>query len=198
MTCVMMAASLTACSANGEQKQEQQIKNDVAVTELTAAVAQELGENYWPQQKVESADIAEMYGLNLDNIEEVVAEVPMMSVNADLLLIAKAKDGKVEEVKKEVEAFRQSQVDATMQYPMNVEKIAASSVQVVGNYVVYVQLGGDAAQLETEEEIRAACEEDNKKAMEVIEQKLQAQKRKKVAPRWEATFFFASSFVGYY
>lgn len=61
-----------------------------------------------------------------------------------------------------------------MQYPMNVEKIAASSVQVVGNYVVYVQLGGDAAQLETEEEIRAACEEDNKKAMEVIEQKLQA------------------------
>lgn len=174
MTCVMMAASLTACSANGEQKQEQQIKNDVAVTELTAAVAQELGENYWPQQKVESADIAEMYGLNLDNIEEVVAEVPMMSVNADLLLIAKAKDGKVEEVKKEVEAFRQSQVDATMQYPMNVEKIAASSVQVVGNYVVYVQLGGDAAQLETEEEIRAACEEDNKKAMEVIEQKLQA------------------------
>lgn len=172
MTCVMMAASLTACSAKEEEKQ--QIKNDVAVTELTAAVAQELGENYWPTQKMESGDIAEMFGLNLDNIEEVVAEVPMISTNADLLLIAKAKDGKVEEVKKEVEALRQSKVDDTMQYPMNVEKIAASSVQVVGNYVVYVQLGGDAVQLETEDEMRAACEEENKKAMAVIEQKLQA------------------------
>ncbi|MDO5521709.1 MAG: DUF4358 domain-containing protein [bacterium] len=175
MACVMIMGSLVACGEKKEEAKENTVKNDVKVEALTAAVKEELGENYWPTKQLTESEAADLYQLTLDNAEEVIAEVPMMATNADMILIVKAKEGKVEDVKKEVEALRQSKVDDTMQYPMNIQKIAASSVNVVGNYVCYVQLGGSAADLETDEEIRTGCEADNKKAMEVIENQLKSE-----------------------
>ncbi|MDO5294230.1 MAG: DUF4358 domain-containing protein [bacterium] len=175
MACVMIMGSLVACGEKKEETKESTVKNDVKVETLTAAVAEKLGENYWPTDKITGSDAADLYQLTLDNAEEILAEVPKMAMNADMLLIVKAKEGKVEDVKKEVEALRQSKVDDVMQYPMNVQKIAASSVNVVGNYVVYVQLGGSAADLETDDEIRTGCEADNKTAMEVIENQLKSE-----------------------
>lgn len=169
-----MLTMLTACGTNGNDSKEPAVKNDVAVEELFTKVSEKLGENYYPNQRITGSEATELYGLTLDNCEEVIAELPMISTNADLLLIAKAKEGKVEDVKAEIETLRESKVNDTMQYPMNVQKTAASSVEVIGNYVAYVQLGGSAVELETDEEIKAACEEDNKTAITVIQETLQA------------------------
>lgn len=176
MACVMMVGSLVGCGNKTEEPKEEvvKVKNDVKVEDLTKAVADTLADNYYPTQQLKDSEATELYGLTLDNMDEIIVEVPMMATNADMILVAKAKDGKVEDVKKEVEALRQSKVDDTMQYPMNIQKIAASSVNVVGNYVVYVQLGGNAADLETDDEIRSGCEADNKKAMDAIEAALKA------------------------
>lgn len=171
MTFIIITTLFVGC---GKSEDENTIRNDVKVEDLTAAVADALGENYWPTQKITGEDAAELYGITLDNRDELISEIPMISTNADMLLIAKAKKDKVNVIKKEIEALRDSKVNDTMQYPMNIPKIAASTVKVIGNYVIYVQLGGDAVSNPSDEEIKKACEEDNNTAITAIEDKLKA------------------------
>ena len=57
-----------------------------------------------------------------------------------------------------------------MQYPMNLGKLQASRIQTFGNYVCFVQLGGDnlADEDMTEEESLTKCQEMNELALEII------------------------------
>ena len=61
-----------------------------------------------------------------------------------------------------------------MQYPMNVGKVQASRIETVGNYVMFVQLGGDTMQAaeEGDEAVVAMCQEINDKAVEAIRGRL--------------------------
>lgn len=165
---VIMAAGIaTGCGKKAAE--EEGYKDDVKTTDIAQAVADELGDNYWPSQTVSDSEAASLYGLTADNYEELTVQLPMIGTNADLLLVAKAKDGKAEDVKTEIEALRERNVADTMQYPMNIQKIAASKVVVMGDYVVYIQLGGDAVEKESDEEIKAGCESENDKAEAAIE-----------------------------
>ncbi len=173
ITMVLVAATAVAVLAGcGKKDAGSAYKNDVKVADITAKVAETLGDDYWCTEKITDADAATLYSLTADNCDEILAEVPMMATNADMIIVVKAKSDKVDAVKTELEALRQTKVDDTMQYPMNIQKIAASSVEVIGEYVVYVQLGGDAVDAETDEAIKTGCEEDNKAALDAIKELL--------------------------
>lgn len=190
-----LALSVTACGGrqdNGAASGTQE--SSVAATEETAtsapvsaadadkalknakkAVADALGDNYWPDSEIPEEMLNDTYGINADLYDAYLGESPMISVNVDTLLIIHAKDGKVEDVENALNAYRDHLVNDTMQYPMNLGKIQASRIERVGDYVCFVQLGADtsAAEEQGDEAVITYCQEQNELALEAIRQTLE-------------------------
>lgn len=152
-------------------------RNDVATVDLRAAVAEEFGENYWPEMTLAEADVESLTGLTADAYDELTAEMPMISANVDTLMIVKAKEGKTADVEKVLNDYRDRLVNDTLQYPMNIGKIQASKVAVYGNYVCFVQLGADTMEIseQGDDAVIKYCQEVNDKALGIIEAKLTAE-----------------------
>lgn len=172
-----MVLLLTGCgSAAGEEgtKGETAYRSDASVQELRDAAVEALGENYWPDFALGEQELEDMTGLKADQYEEFSAEMPMISVNVDTMIIVKAKEGKTGEVEEALTAYRQRLVDDTMQYPMNLGKIQASQVVTFGNYVCFLQLGADTAEASEsgDEAVIKQCQEENRKAADAIEASL--------------------------
>lgn len=141
------------------------------------AVATELGENYWPNLQVPKEQMESVIGISSDVYEDYFFEMPMMSAHVDAILVAKAKEGQTESLEKAVKAYQENLKSNTMQYPMNIGKIQASKVETVGQYVCFVQLGGDTTGVEEkgDEAVIAYCQEENDKVLGIIKEKLSAQ-----------------------
>ncbi len=137
---------------------------------LRQGVADALGDQYWPDMQLDAEMLEGFYGITPDMYDDYMAEMPMMSTNVDTLLIIKAKDDKVEAVEEALNAYRDMKLEDTMQYPMNLGKLQASRIQKFGNYVCFVQLGGEnlADEDMTEEESLTKCQEQNELALEII------------------------------
>lgn len=180
--CVLLCISMAAASGCGRdnkkdesaagEETEAAYRNDVSTQELKTMVAEELGERYWPNMQLGEQELDTLTGIKADYYEEAVAEMPMISTNVDTLIILKAKEGQLQAAEDAINAYRENLVNDTMQYPMNLGKIQASMVRTFGNYVCFVQLGGDAIDTSGEEEIIKKCQEDNEKALNIIENAL--------------------------
>lgn len=145
------------------------------MTAVKTAVTDALGENYWPNSPV-MPDMLEMFfGISSDMYDDYFAETPMISTNVDTLILIKAKEGQAEAVEEALNAYRDTNVNDTMQYPMNVGKIQASRVERIGNYVCFVQLGADTmtAMESGDEAVIAQCREANELVIEIIGQQIQ-------------------------
>lgn len=141
------------------------------------AVAAELGENYWPDMQVPKEQLEAIIGISSDVYEDYFFEMPMMSAHVDAILVVKAKEGQTESLEKAVKAYQENLKSDTMQYPMNIGKIQASKVETAGQYVCFVQLGGETVGVDEkgDEAVIAYCQEQNDKALEIIKQNLSAQ-----------------------
>lgn len=137
------------------------------------AVVDTLGDNYWPDTPIVPEMLEGTYGITADMYEDYMAESPMISANVDTLILIKAKEDTVEAVEEALNAYREGLVNDTMQYPMNIGKIQASRIERIGNYVCFVQLGGDTDTDASDEEVIAHCQEQNELAIAVIEQNVQ-------------------------
>ncbi len=141
------------------------------MSSIRQAVVDAMGENYWPDTQI-PAEYLEGYGLTADMYVDFWGEMPMISTNVDTIMIVKAAEGQTEAVEGVLNAYRDVQVNDTLQYPMNVGKVQASQIQVIGDYVCFVQLGADTMDLEDEESIRH-CQEQNQMALEAVENAVQ-------------------------
>ena len=117
------------------------------------------------------AEFLEGFGLTADLYDEFFGEMPMISTNVDTLIVIKAAEGKLEAVEGVLNAYRENLVNDTMQYPMNLGKIQASEVKTIGNYVCFVQLGGDVmdALEKGDEAVITHCQAQNALAIEALE-----------------------------
>lgn len=131
------------------------------------AVVEQLGDDYWPDSAMNGDMLESFFGVTADMYDDFMAEMPMISVNVDTLVVVKAKDGQADAVETALKEYQQQMVENTMQYPMNLPKIQASKVEKIGNYVCYVQLGADASE-ESDEAAIKQCQEANDKAIEAI------------------------------
>lgn len=130
--------------------------------------------NYFPNSMVDPELLEGLYGISADLYEDYFAEMPMISTNADTILVIKARADKVAEVEAAVSAYQESKKASTMEYPQNVAKYQASVVKTIGNYVCYVQLGGDITEVEEsgEEATIAFCQEQNDAVVKALEEVL--------------------------
>lgn len=158
------------------QTEDTQTNYGVGVTmeDIKAALVEALGEDYWPNTEIPADFLKDIYGISEDMYEEYYAEMPMISTNADTVIIVKAKEDQVTAVEDALNAYREVMVNDTMQYPMNVGKIQASRIETFGQYVCFVQLGADTMEAsETgDEAVIEQCQQANELALEVIENTL--------------------------
>ncbi len=138
---------------------------------LKTVVVDKLGENYWPNMPV-TPDIMEgLFGITADMYEDYLAEMPMISTNVDTLVIIKPKADKAQAVEDALTAYREAKVNDTMQYPMNVGKIQASTIEKIGDYICFIQLGADTMELSEkgDDAVIKHCQEQNKIAIEQLQ-----------------------------
>lgn len=141
---------------------------------IRQAVVDTLGENYWPNMQI-PPEYLEEYGLTGDMYTDFWGEMPMISTNVDTIIVIRAAEGQIDAVEGVLGSYRDALVGNTMQYPMNVGKIQASRIEVVGDYACFAQLGADTMDLmdEGDEAVIRHCQEQNELALEAIERVIQ-------------------------
>ena len=149
LTFALTLTMLTACTQNqsgsqqdqsgsqqdGQTAQEEQTQQP-DLQEIVQAVKDAYGDNYLPSMQMDEQMMTDVYGVDMDNVEEFVAEGPMISAHVDTFIAVKAKEGMGEQVQQEL------QQENALQYPMNTAKVQAAQVVRHGDYVFYVLLGG--------------------------------------------------------
>lgn len=162
---LLIAVAFVGC---GEKKAESgQLEN--IVTELKTLY----GDNYLPTDRMDETLLTDLYGVNKEDVKEAVVEGSMISMHVDVFVGVEAAEGKAEAVETALAQYRQTLIEDTMQYPMNMLKIEASTVLRVDDYVFFIMLGGYNDEFsEDEEKTLEFFKEQTKKGVDKINQLL--------------------------
>lgn len=112
-----------------------------SLDEAFNAVKDAYGEDYLPSMDLDETFLSETMGLDMENIEEFKAQGPMISAHVDTFVAVKAKPDTADTVSQEMDNYRNDLYDNSINYPMNMPKIAASEVVTHGDYVFFLMLG---------------------------------------------------------
>ena len=131
----MTAAALTACGGG-------EVRNDVAVSELSAKINSEL------ESGADLVDTPESYisssmGFDLSSVSEYVVKINSRGVNIDEYGIFKAADdSQLQQLQTAVSNYLQFRVDTWMvEYmPEEFPKLQNAETKTIGNYVMYAIL----------------------------------------------------------
>lgn len=124
-----------------EDSESAETEVDAKLTELHEALKKAYGENYLPASALDETMLGEVMGVDTENVESFIAEMPLMSAHVDTFVAIKAKEGKGEQVEEELNAYRTNLVENGLQYPQNEEKVKNSQVIRKGDYVFFLMLG---------------------------------------------------------
>ena len=166
---------------NGRKSSVQTVEEDVptmvserklpALSKLRESVKEELGENYWPEVSLSEEELEAKTGITKDMYIEFLAEEPSLQANIDTMIIVRAKEDYVGTVEQALEEYRSRLIEENKQYPQNYGKASASRMETIENYICFVQLGADTTVVANkgEKEILAYCQEENERAIDVLE-----------------------------
>ena len=164
--CVVEAASVVVpfsepVTVEAATKKTSKKKKTPNLNKVYNAVKDAYGKDYIPNSKLSKDEVNARYGLKKEWYSGVVAELPMISVNADELVIVKAKS---------VDSKKKILMENMHQYPANQLKVQASKVYVKGNYVCFFVLGSIDSKTEqkSDEKVIAAYKKQNEKAVNAI------------------------------
>ncbi len=159
---VMLAVVMLAGVFAGCGKKEEAVK-DVPVEEIAQAIRDAYGDTYLPNAPLDEEMLGSMYSIDMELIEEFVAEMPMIGFHPDRVIIAKAVEGKGEELEEQFLAVREFLVEDSMMYPANIAKTEASSVERVGDYVAFLLVGAPNDNMDASEEEQLKFAEEQAK-----------------------------------
>lgn len=178
-----IALSVTACQPKNGQNQNSNTQEttseaateetmaDVDLSEIQKKVQEAYGEAYIPSMDYDTQAMEDLFGISKDMYEEYIAQGPMISVHVDTFIAVKAAQGKADAVEEALAAYRDKQVNDSVQYPMNLPKVSASQVVRHGDYVFFIMLGtpDEEAELKGEEEALESAKENNQIAIDIID-----------------------------
>lgn len=165
---MVLAISMLAVFAVGCAPKTPENVN-VDIKEVHNAVKESFGEDYIPNTDIEKDGIENIYGLKVEDMEEYIAQAPMISMNVDTFIAIKAKEGKADAIEEGLNSYRKNLVENSMQYPMNLAKVNASKVIRHGDYVFFTMLGRFDDRMDiTEEQALEFAQEETKKVEDVI------------------------------
>lgn len=131
----MLILTLAACG-NTPPAQD----GDILIDQIVTTIQEVYGEHYLPSESLDQESFNTITGLTSDQYDEFMAQVPMMSTQADELFVIKTKN--VDEVKGIMEDYQTYLRQGAMQYPMNMNKVAHSVLYTADEYVIFFILGG--------------------------------------------------------
>ena len=142
--------------------------------DLKDAVVGILGDNYWPDTMLTAEELAERTGISENMYEDYLAEYQHTQAGIDMMILIKAREEEVENVENYLSQYREILLRIYEQQPHNESKVFASRIEVIDNYVCYVQLGADITSLNEQdsEKMVAHCQHENERALDIIEKKI--------------------------
>lgn len=146
-------------------------KKAPTLNKVYKAVKNAYGDDYTPTLRLSKDEANERYGLKKSWYSGVIAELPMISVNADELVIVKAKDKKSKtKIKKALQAYKEKKAGNMHDYPGKLLQYQAARIYVKGDYVCFIILGSidNKTAEQTEEKVIAAYKKQNEKAVDAI------------------------------
>lgn len=142
--------------------------------ELKDAVVEILGENYWPDALLTEEEMAERTGISSYMYDNFMAEYQHSEAGIDMMIIIETKEEYIEDVEKYLNDYREVLLNIYEKQPQSKAKVFASRIEVINNYICYVQLGADISPLEMagEDEMVAYCQHENERALDIIEKRI--------------------------
>lgn len=142
--------------------------------ELKKAVVEILGENYWPDALLTAEELAERTGISEYMYDNFMAEYQHSEAGIDMMIIIETKEEHLADVETYLNDYREVLLNIYEKQPQSKAKVFASRIEVIKNYICYVQLGADISRLETagEEEMVAYCQHENERALDIIEKRI--------------------------
>lgn len=170
---VLSAVAATGCSMKNQSGTDTEtVQNSPEPDAVYEAVKAAYGENYLPNMRLTDEEIEVRYGISNDLYSSAIAEVPMISVQVDELVLVKAKDEAARDtIEEALTAYQNVLREDTFQYPANQLKIQASKVYVKGDYVCFIMLGvldNETSQQTDESKVIEAYKAENDKAVAAI------------------------------
>lgn len=165
LVALMTISFLAACTP----KDDGTAGKDVDVKEIHARVKEELGEDYMPEMSLSLDELADLTKFDKVNVEEFIAEIPLISVHVDTFIAIKAKAGKGEDVEVTLEDYRKYLNEESLQYPMNLAKVKSAKVVRHGDYIFFIMIGkpNDIEDQESAEALESS-EAEVKKVEDII------------------------------
>jgi len=137
--------------APASKPEDKPVAKEYSINEVHTIIKNTYGEDYRPNVEIPRESLTDLFGINLDDVEEFIAEQPMISANIDTFIAIKAKSGKGQTVASALNAYKDSLLNGAMMYPSNMPKAQAAKVVSHGDYVFLVMLGA-AGDMEADEE----------------------------------------------
>lgn len=151
---------------------EESVKTAYApMNEIKNAVLEVLGDNYWPDKQLTAEELELETGITGDMYDDFLAEEQNIETDIDTMIIIKAKKDYVAEVEAMLNEYRETLMLKYKDRPQELGKVEASRIEIVDSYISFVQLGADtaAAAEAGDEEVIALCQQENEKAVDMIE-----------------------------
>lgn len=146
----------------------------VTLTQLKDSVKELMGDQYWPEVDLTKEELEKKTGITEDMYVDFLAEKQVMDSHIDTMIIIHAKETEVGAVEAALERYREKIIEENNNYPQNLCKAQASRMETIENYVCFVQLGADTTIVadKGEDEIIAYCQEENERALYVLEKEI--------------------------
>ena len=144
----------------------------IPLTELKENVKELLGDNYWPEVDLTKEELAQRIGIKEEMYVDFLAERQVLDAHIDTMIIVQAKEAYVGAVEQALEDYRTAIIEENSNHPQNLAKAKASRMETIDNYVCFVLLGADTTAVaeQGEDKIIAFCQEENERALYVLEQ----------------------------
>lgn len=141
------------------------------VNDLRDLVAGLLGENYWPDTLFSGEELSERTGISEEMYDSFLAEYQHTGAGIDRMILIEAKEDQIENIENYLNEYRDVLLQIYEQQPQNKAKVFASRIETIDRYVCFVQLGADLSALKEkgEDEMIRHCQEENERALDVIE-----------------------------
>lgn len=159
---------ITGCLLTGCGKQT--TETALSVSEMAEKIKASISFDYYPDTSVDAETLEALFGLTPEMYEDYFCEMPMISVQSDMLIIVKPQQGKQQEVLTALQDYLDYQQNEALQYPVNAIQIKATEIYEKDGYIYYIALFGDTMSAEDDEsKLLSLCEERTKEVISVID-----------------------------
>jgi len=151
---------------------EAAVDHNQMIQNVVQALKESYGQMYMPDMQMQNDEyyMKDLLGLDASWYDAAYVEVPGMSFGVDKFIMIHPTEGNLENVQNALNKFSETQIADAHQYPANMPKLQAATVDTLGDYVCYMIFTGTVGDMMFENEAEAiqAYAEANQMAKEIV------------------------------